>query len=95
MYVPKYFFEVMKTSAYFINRISSRILCNETPISILSPDKYVFTLTRHIYGCLYFFNKYGINMIKIRPLGNQVILLCEKDTCILILLLADDIFLMM
>lgn len=55
MYVPKPFWHMtVLTATYLINHVPSRILGGKSPVSVLQPEKPLFSIPPKVFGCVCF-----------------------------------------
>lgn len=87
--------EVVLTSVFLINRMSSQTLHEHTLVSVLSPHREQYFISSHICCCLYFVHNlccclYGIDINKLDhrsiKVFSFVILLSKKKISVQILL---------
>ncbi|CAH9111578.1 unnamed protein product [Cuscuta europaea] len=61
---PQYWADVVLTACHLINRMPSSILNNEIPYSILFPDRDLFPLPPHVFGCVCFVHDTTLGLAK-------------------------------
>ena len=76
MYVPKIFWvDVVSTTCFFINRMSSSVLNGETPYRVLFPTKNLFPIALKIFGCVCFVRDVHSRHTKLDPKSLKCIFL--------------------
>ena len=68
MHVPKHFWaDVVSTTCFFINRMSSSVLNWATPYYQLFPNNMLFPIDFKVFGCIFFVRDVRPQVSKLNP----------------------------